>query len=145
MDLLRPGSPWDSTGSPDFPPGMVVLTRTRPLRPAQLRRASRGPACRRSGYWRHRLWQDESPSEARPAGGHVGNPDRAKVEDYLKKSAALERLWNDRISGDHLQTEIDRMAAGSRAPAILNELSPRSATTRSGSPNASPGPRSSIV
>jgi N-acetylneuraminic acid mutarotase len=74
-------------------------------------------------YWRHRIWPETNP-RAKPDLQEV-MPEtliRSKVEDYLKKSAALERLWNYRISGDQLQTEINRMVASSRAPAILNEL-----------------------
>src|SRR6266487_6968617 len=52
-------------------------------------------------YWRHRIWPETNP-RPKPDLQEV-MPEtliRAKVEDYLKESAALERLWNDRISGD---------------------------------------------
>src|SRR4029450_12295571 len=74
-------------------------------------------------YWRHRLWPETNPRPKPDLQAVI--PEaliRAKVEDYLKKSAALEKIWKYRISGDQLQTEMNRMAASSRAPAILNEL-----------------------
>ena len=39
---------------------------------------------------------------------------RAKVEDYRRKSNALEERWRRPITGDQLQAELDRMAHGSR-------------------------------
>jgi len=47
---------------------------------------------------------------------------RAKVEDYLRQSRALE-LWRQRaITADELQAEMDRMARQTRASAVLDEL-----------------------
>ncbi len=74
-------------------------------------------------YWAHRIWPKENPG-AKPALDAVF-PDaqiRAKVEDYLKKSNALEALWQRPITAGQLQAEMDRMAAQSRAPDVLREI-----------------------
>src|SRR5436309_3126961 len=58
-------------------------------------------------YWRHRIWPKENP-ERKPA-FDVAVPApilRAKVEDALAKSAALEQVWNRAISHDQLQAEL---------------------------------------
>ena len=47
---------------------------------------------------------------------------RSKVEDYLKKSNALETWWNRPITASELQAELDRMAADTRDAATLQEL-----------------------
>jgi len=74
-------------------------------------------------YWRHRIWPKDNPG--RKPSLDVVVPEsvlRAKVEDYLKKSNALETWWHRPITGDQLQAELDRMARGSRAPRVLQEL-----------------------
>ena len=47
---------------------------------------------------------------------------RAKAEDAVLESAALERMWGTAITGPQLQAELDRMAAHSQAPDVLAEL-----------------------
>src|SRR3989441_9011067 len=47
---------------------------------------------------------------------------RAKVEDYLRKSSALERIWDRPITAEQLQAEIDRMTRATRQPEVLLEL-----------------------
>src|SRR6185503_4544572 len=47
---------------------------------------------------------------------------RAKAEDAVLKSVALERTWGIAITGPQLQAELDRMAAHSQAPEVLAEL-----------------------
>jgi hypothetical protein len=39
---------------------------------------------------------------------------RSKVDDYLKKSKALEIYWRRPISSEQLQAEMDRMARETR-------------------------------
>ena len=39
-----------------------------------------------------------------------------KVTDYLQKSQALEDYWQQSITADQLQTEMDRMAQHTRQP-----------------------------
>src|SRR5439155_11435524 len=74
-------------------------------------------------YWNHRIWPGENPQPKPPLEQVI--PDaaiRAKVEDYLRKSRALERLWKRPLAGDQLQAEIDRMARDTRQPGVLSEL-----------------------
>ena len=47
---------------------------------------------------------------------------RAKVEDYLKRSNALEQLWHRRITAGQLEAEIARMARETRNPRMLTEI-----------------------
>jgi len=74
-------------------------------------------------YWRHRTWPSDNPGE-KPTLGQVlpESALRAKVEDYLLKSKALESLWARPIKDEELQAEVERMAASSRAPQVLQEI-----------------------
>ena len=45
-----------------------------------------------------------------------------KVEDYLRKSQALEDYWQRPITADQLQAEMDRMAQHTKQPEVLREL-----------------------
>ncbi len=45
-----------------------------------------------------------------------------KVEDYLRKSQALEDQWQRPLSAEQLQAEMDRMAKQTRQPEVLHEL-----------------------
>ncbi|MBZ5640826.1 MAG: hypothetical protein LAO51_18975 [Acidobacteriia bacterium] len=74
-------------------------------------------------YWRHRIWPKENP-ERKPA-FDVAVPApiiRAKVEDALAKSAAVEQVWNRAISHDQLEAELDRIVGHTRDAAFLREL-----------------------
>jgi len=74
-------------------------------------------------YWNHQNWPKENPQPKPPLSAVM--PDeaiRAKVEDYLKKSNALEKWWQRPITAEQLQAEMDRMAKGSRDPRLLSEL-----------------------
>ena len=53
-----------------------------------------------------------------------------KVEDYLRKSRAVEDYWHRPITAKELQAEMDRMAQHTRQPEVLGELF-RSARERS--------------
>lgn len=46
----------------------------------------------------------------------------AKVTDYLKKSAALDKYWKRPLRPEQLQAEMERMAKWTRDPATLHEL-----------------------
>jgi hypothetical protein len=74
-------------------------------------------------YWNHRLWPKENPGR-KPALSAVMSDEviRGRVEDYLRKSYALEEWWRRPITAEQLQAEMDRMAKGSRDPQFLNEL-----------------------
>ena len=60
-------------------------------------------------YWRHRIWPAEN-STPKPSFDSIMPTAalRAKVEDYLAKSNALESWWGHAITGDQLQAELDR-------------------------------------
>jgi N-acetylneuraminic acid mutarotase len=74
-------------------------------------------------YWKHRIW---------PGGNHRAKPPldavlseaqlRARVEDYLRKSNAAERVWGRPITASQLQAEMERMATQTRAPDVLREI-----------------------
>ena len=74
-------------------------------------------------YQSHRIW---------PAGNEGSKPAlrdvlpdsalRAAVEDDLLKGKALERIWGRSIGAEDLNAEIERMAASTRAPGVLQEL-----------------------
>ncbi len=74
-------------------------------------------------YYSHRIWPKENPQPKPPFEQMVTREQiEAKVTDYLKKSAALDQFWQRPITGEQLQEEMDRMAKGTKDPAILNEL-----------------------
>ena len=74
-------------------------------------------------YWSHRTWPRENP-QPKPALAAVMSDSaiRAKVEDYLAKSAALEAIWASPIRSFELQAEMERMAKQTRNPEVLGEL-----------------------
>ena len=74
-------------------------------------------------YWSHRIWPKENPGP-KPTLSAVMPDDaiRAEVEDYLKKSNALEKWWQRPITAEQLQAEMNRMAMHSRDPQLLSEL-----------------------
>jgi hypothetical protein len=47
---------------------------------------------------------------------------QARVEDSLRLSTALAEIWQQPITGEQLQAEIDRQAANTRQPELLREL-----------------------
>jgi N-acetylneuraminic acid mutarotase len=74
-------------------------------------------------YWRHRTWPAENPgSKPRFEAAVSDTAVRAKVDDTLRKSAALEALRHRSVSQADLQVELDRMARDTRAPDVLREL-----------------------
>jgi N-acetylneuraminic acid mutarotase len=74
-------------------------------------------------YWQHRIWPKENHNpkpalrEAMPI-----TEIQAKVEDYLRKSKALESYWQRPIKGEQLQAEMDRMASQTKQPGVLREI-----------------------
>src|SRR5215831_13825099 len=74
-------------------------------------------------YWRHRLWPKERP-DPKPSLGAVMSQAQLekKVTDYLRNSQALEDYWQQPITAEQLQTEMDRMAQHTRQPEVLREL-----------------------
>src|SRR5438045_3856763 len=74
-------------------------------------------------YWRHRIWPKERP-DPKPSLDAVMSQAQLekKVEDYLRKSQALEDYWQRPITTDQLQAEMDRMAQHTKQPEVLQEL-----------------------
>ena len=74
-------------------------------------------------YWQHRLWPKENPQpkplldEVLPAAAL-----EAKVEEYLRQSAALAQVWQRPATADELQAEMERMARDTKQPEVLREL-----------------------
>ena len=74
-------------------------------------------------YWRHRLWPKERP-DSKPSLDAVMSQEQLekKVEDYLHNSQVLEDHWQQPITTDQLQAEMDRMAQNTKQPKVLQEL-----------------------
>src|ERR1043166_6690545 len=74
-------------------------------------------------YWRHRTGlQGDSASKLSFEESVPTGIIQRGAEDTVLKSIALERFWGVAITGAHLQAELDRMAANSKAPEVLAEL-----------------------
>jgi hypothetical protein len=74
-------------------------------------------------YWRHRIWPegraDPKPSlDAIMSQAQIEN----KVADYLRNSQALEDYWQQPITREQLQVEMERMAQHTKKPEVLREL-----------------------
>jgi len=74
-------------------------------------------------YWRHRIWPKERP-DPKPSLDAVMTQSQLeeKVEDYLRKSQVLQDYWQQPITAEQLQAEMDRMAQHTRQPGVLHEL-----------------------
>ena len=74
-------------------------------------------------YWNHRIWPTENRDPKPPFSTILSDEAiRGKVEDYIRKSNALEKWWQRPITGKQLQAEMDRMVLQTRDPAVLMEL-----------------------
>jgi N-acetylneuraminic acid mutarotase len=74
-------------------------------------------------YWHHRIWPKERP-EPKPSLDAVMSQAQLekKVEDYLRKSQALEDYWQRPLTAEQLQAEMDRMAQHTKQPEVLQDL-----------------------
>ncbi len=74
-------------------------------------------------YWRHRIWPKERP-DSKPSLEAVMSQAQLekKVEDYLRKSQALEDYWHRPLTAQQLQAEMERMARHTKQPEVLREL-----------------------
>lgn len=74
-------------------------------------------------YWRHRIWPRENAS-AKPSLDAVISPAqvRQKVENYLRNSQVLTEQWQQPITPEQLQREMERMARDTKQPDVLHEL-----------------------
>lgn len=74
-------------------------------------------------YYAHRFWPKENPGPKPPFEEMVPRSViEAKVTDIIKKCNALEKFWQRPIDPAQLQAEMDRMAKGTKDPAMLKEL-----------------------
>jgi hypothetical protein len=72
-------------------------------------------------YWGHRKWVSATPKPE----FEEAVPDaviEAKVDETLRQSEALERLWKSSVSVADLQTELENMVNGTKMPEGLAEL-----------------------
>src|SRR6266480_7646415 len=74
-------------------------------------------------YWRHRIWPKERP-DPKPSLDEVipSAQLEKKVADYLRNSQALEDYWQQSLSAEQLQAEMERMAQHTKQPEVLREL-----------------------
>src|SRR5436190_18217183 len=74
-------------------------------------------------YWRHRIWPKERPYP-KPLLDAVMSQEQLekKVQDYLRKSQALEDYWQRPFTAEQLQAEMDRMAKHTEQPEVLREI-----------------------
>ena len=74
-------------------------------------------------YWRHRIWPKERP-DPKPSLDAVMSQAQLerKVHDYLRKSQALQDYWQQPITSEQLQAEINRIAKHTKQPDVLREL-----------------------
>src|SRR5215469_3414852 len=74
-------------------------------------------------YWHHRIWPKENanPKPSLDAVTSHAQIER-KVEDYLRESQTLADYWEQAITADQLQAEMDRMAQHTKQPEVLCEL-----------------------
>src|SRR5215469_14317596 len=74
-------------------------------------------------YWRHRIWPKERP-DPKPSLNVVMSQAqlKSKVHDYLRKSQALQDYWQQPITSEQLQAEMNRMAKHTKQPEVLLEL-----------------------
>jgi len=74
-------------------------------------------------YWRHRIWPKERP-DPKPSLDAVMSQAQLenKVTDYLRDSQAMEDYWQQPITGEQLQAEMDRMAQHTKQSEVLREL-----------------------
>src|SRR5437773_5097038 len=74
-------------------------------------------------YWRHRIWPKQRP-DPKPSLDAVMSQAQVekKVADYLRKSQALEDYWQQSVTAEQLQAEMDRMTQHTKQPNVLHEL-----------------------
>ncbi len=74
-------------------------------------------------YWNHRIWPETQPT-GKPPLRQVMSTDaiRATVESYLRKSTALENVWQTPITAEEIQSEVHRIVTNTKDPGMLAEL-----------------------
>src|SRR6266853_5377427 len=74
-------------------------------------------------YWRHRIWPKENlnPKPSLDAVMSQAQLEK-KVTDYLRSTETLQDHWQQPITDEDLQPEMDRMAENTKQPEVLREL-----------------------
>src|SRR6266404_4589905 len=74
-------------------------------------------------YWRHRIWPKANTGPKPPLDKVMSQAQlEKKVEEYLRKSQALEDYWQLSLTAEQLQAEMDRMAEHSKQSELLREV-----------------------
>src|SRR5262249_15573269 len=74
-------------------------------------------------FWRHRIWPKERP-DPKPSLDAVMSQAtiEKKVREYLHDSELLEQQWQQPITREQLQAEMERMARHTKQPDVLREI-----------------------
>jgi hypothetical protein len=91
-------------------------------------------------YWCHRIWPKGRP-DPKPALDAVMSQAtiEQKVQDYLRDSEFLEAEWQQPLTPEQLQAEMDRRRSTPRRPRCCANCLARSATIPLSSPSVWPG------
>src|SRR5882724_1574521 len=74
-------------------------------------------------YWRHRMWPKENAGPKPSLDKVLSHAQiEKKVEDYLRNSQLLADYWQQPITPEQLQAEMERMAKHTKQPEVLREL-----------------------
>jgi N-acetylneuraminic acid mutarotase len=74
-------------------------------------------------YWQQRIWPESNPGPKPELNEVISEAQiAARIDETLAQSLALELYWQQPITGPMLQAELERMASGSRQPAVLQSL-----------------------
>src|SRR6266566_7083665 len=74
-------------------------------------------------YWRHRIWPKENPDPKPSLDAVITQAQlEKKVADYLRSSQELDDYWQQPITAEQLQAEMERMAQHTKQPEVLREL-----------------------
>src|SRR5262249_24792537 len=74
-------------------------------------------------YWRHRIWPQERKDAKSSLDAVMSQAQlEKKVADYQRSSQALEDYWQQPVTREQLQAEMDRMAQHTKQPEVLREL-----------------------
>ena len=74
-------------------------------------------------YWQHRIWPAANAGP-KPSLDKVMSQAQIekKVEDYLRNSQTLEDYWQQPITPDQLQAEMERIASHTKQPEVLRKI-----------------------
>ncbi|MEJ5165595.1 MAG: hypothetical protein WHV67_01030 [Thermoanaerobaculia bacterium] len=74
-------------------------------------------------YYEKRIWPKENPNPKPPFEDFIIKEIlKKKVEDYIKKSLLLEKIWKRPITREQLQAEIERITKNTKDPETLKDL-----------------------